>query len=332
MSEPAAQSGMPIEHGLEVARGRLALLMKVAATGGEFSPRLAQAVDAATDEEVRIMTDLVDRGLSIPSLVSFLQGAHVIVGDDALYERWIFPSSHRRMSSHHRTVDKSRTPDYGYDGPLVREALHGRAESGTWVQLERTRATFRPGRLPTWTDVVHIRDYVIYRVTGKNVGPWGLSAHVDTRPMVLRPRGIAAGKGAVAGLEVLAGRRVARSDDVQARGRWSDALTPDVAPIGPAGALFGAPMPDDPLDLLPEVRYQDDLGLGLFGSLPLVRATASLPLGVLGILDAPVGDVQLSPPAGTGKVVTVPLVAGSSLSVQATSQDTRQQTTSFLDL
>ena len=58
---------------------------------------------------------------------------------------------------------------------------------GTWVQLERTKATFQFGKLPTWSDVVHIRDYVLYRITGKNVGPWGLSAHVDTRPMLLRP-------------------------------------------------------------------------------------------------------------------------------------------------
>ncbi len=170
----------------ESARRRLALLVKVASSAGGFSPKLADAVDRATDEEVRVMSDLVGRGMSIPDLVSLLQGAHVLVGDDDLYERWIFPTSRRRMSSHHRTVDKKVTPDYGLDGPLVRESLHGKAAVGTWVQLERTKATFQWGKLPTWFDVVHIRDYVLYRITGKNVGPWGLSAHVDTRPMLLR--------------------------------------------------------------------------------------------------------------------------------------------------
>lgn len=171
----------------DVQRTRLAMLVRIAAWAGDFSPKLAHAVGHATDAEVHVMADLVDRGLSIPGLVSLLQGAHVLVGDDALYERWIFPQSRRRLSSHHRQVDKHTWPDYGLDGPLVRESLHGKAVLGTWVQLERTRATFRWGTLPTWSDAVHIRDYVIYRITGKNVGPWGLSAHVDTRPVLLRP-------------------------------------------------------------------------------------------------------------------------------------------------
>ena len=198
MTGPSAQRvgpTRPVSRGTQVARQRLALLVKVAATTGDFSPRLAGAVGAATAEEVQILSDLVDRGLSIPALVSFLQGAHLMIGDVALYERWIFPSSRPRLSSHHRSVDKARYPDYGYEGPLVREALHGRTTTGTWVQLERSRAMFRPGRLPTWTDLVHLRDYVIYRVTGRNVGPWGLSARVDTRPMVLRPASATTGLG-----------------------------------------------------------------------------------------------------------------------------------------
>ena len=94
----------------ESERRRLSLLVKVAASAGDFSPKLAVAVDHATDSEVRVMSDLVERGMSIPDLVGLLQGAHVLVGDDDLYERWIFPTSRRRMSSHHRTVDKKRDP------------------------------------------------------------------------------------------------------------------------------------------------------------------------------------------------------------------------------
>lgn len=305
--EAAASDRAVAPDELDVSRRRLALLVKVAATGGRFSPKLAEAVDHATDAEVRVMTDLVDRDMSIPALVSFLQGAHTIVGDDDLYASWIFPSSRKRLSSHHRFIDKTRTPDYGYDGPLVREALHGKAEAGTWVQLERTKATFQVGHLPTWTDLVHLRDYVIYRVTGKNVGPWGLSAHVDTRPMILRPKGVTTGRGTIGGLAAFSRRRAQLAGSSDERSRWSDALTPDVAPVGPAGDLFTAPRPDHPIDLLPDRPYQSDLGLGLFGALPLVRARAPLRRAVQAILDAPRTGVALPLPVGDGEVVTVPM-------------------------
>ncbi len=286
------------------ARRRLALLVKVASTAGDFSPRLADAVDQATDEEVRVMSDLVQRGMSIPDLVSLLQGAHVLVGDDDLYERWIFPTSRRRMSSHHRTVDKKVTPDYGLDGPLVRESLHGKAAVGTWVQLERTKATFQWGKLPTWSDVVHIRDYVIYRITGKNVGPWGLSAHVDTRPMLLRPPNTTPSRAAGQALATFARRRADLSMSQDSQERMTDVLSPDIEPVGPLGDLFGPPVPPSPEDLLPDAPYSDELGLGLFGSLPIVRVATPLRSGIAGQLDASAGEF-VDPPAGRAEPVSV---------------------------
>lgn len=175
------------DHSAESERRRLSLLVRIAAAAGDFSPKLATAVDRATDAEVQVMSDLVDMGLSIPDLVHLLQGAHLLVGDDELYLKWIFPHSRKRLSSHHRTVDKESTPDYGLDGPLVRESLHGKAPFGTWVQLERTKATFQKGKMPSWHDVVHIKDYLIYRATGKNVGPWGLSRTRRYPPHVPAP-------------------------------------------------------------------------------------------------------------------------------------------------
>ncbi len=269
---------------LEGDRRRLAVLVRIAATAAEFSPGLARAVDHASDFEVQIMADLLDRGLSVPALVHFLQGAHVIVGEDALYERWIFPRSRQRMSSHHRTVDKTATPDYGLDGPLVRESLHGKAAIGTWIQLERTKATFRWGTVPRWNDVVHLRDYAIYRLTGKNVGPWGLSAHVDTRPMVLRPAHIRLGEGVDGALAGLRRHRDHSRNEAEAQ-RWSDVLTPDVPVIGPLGDLYAAEDPPEPRDLLPDAPYQEEMGSGLFSSLHLVELPAPLTSAVSDILD-----------------------------------------------
>jgi hypothetical protein len=274
----------PSNLAVDRQRRRLALLVRIAAAAGDFSPKLSQAVDNATDSEVRIMSDLVDRGLSVPDLVNFLQGAHLLVGDDALYEEWIFPKSRRRLSSHHRTVDKATSPDYGIDGPLVRESLHGKAASGTWVQLERTKATFQWGKAPTWSDAMHIRDYVIYRMTGKNVGPWGLSAHVDTRPMLLRPQNATTGQGAEAGLAEFASLR-ARQGQAEGDSNWEKVLIPQVPLVGPVGDLFGPPTTANVLDLLPEQPYTDELGPGMFGPLPIARMRVAISPEVSALLD-----------------------------------------------
>ena len=301
-------------------RRRLALLVQVASSAGDFSPKLAIAVDHATDAEVRVMSDLVERGMSVPELVGLLQGAHVLVGDDDLYERWIFPTSRRRMSSHHRTVDKSVTPDYGLDGPLVRESLHGKAAVGTWVQLERTKASFQWGRLPTWSDVVHTRDYILYRITGKNVGPWGLSAHVDTRPMLLRPPNTTPSRAAGQALTAFSRRRADLTMSPDAQGRWSDVLSPEIEPVGPLGDLFGPPDPSHPEDLLPDSAYKDELGLGLFGSLPIVRVDAPLRPAVQALLDAGVAGEFADAQQGLAETVDV-RVGTTHLSVGAVVQD-----------
>ncbi len=294
--------GSATQRSLDSERIRLSLLVRVAGNAGQFSPKLATAVAGASDEEVQVMSDLLENGLSIPELISVLKGAHVVVGDDSLYERWIFPSSHKRISSHHRSVDKLATPDYGLDGPLVRESLHGKAPMGTWVQLERTSAQFRWGALPTVADLIHLRDYLIYRFTGMNVGPWGLSTLVDTRPMVLRPANQTGGRAAERGLAALTPQRWsgagtgatgagtgAAADGPAADGPaadWVGLFTADVPAIGPAGDLFDPPEAVRPRDLLPDAPFKEELGPGLFGSLQLTRQDVVLRPAVARIVDA----------------------------------------------
>ena len=95
--------------------------------------------------------------------------------------------SHPRISSHHRDIDKKRYPDIGMHGQVVREKLHGRTAQGTWVQLEKTPAAFGKRKLPSLNDIRHLMDYVVYRVTRSNVGPWGLSHMTERRPIYLSP-------------------------------------------------------------------------------------------------------------------------------------------------
>jgi hypothetical protein len=124
----------------------------------------------------------------VPQLRDVLCGGHVLVDDPDLYETWRFSKvSHPRVSSHHRDIDKTLYPDIGMRGNVVREKLHGRTAKGTWVQLEKTPAAFGQRKLPSLTDIRHLMDYVMYRVTRSNVGPWGLSRMTERRPMYLSP-------------------------------------------------------------------------------------------------------------------------------------------------
>ena len=184
----AADALSPAET--ERIRARVRLMIEITARTARFRGGLLQAAERLTPEEAAIVADLETHGLDVTQLRDLLHGAHVLVDEPYLYERWLFPSvSHQRISSHHPEVDKSEYPDYGMRGPLVREKLHGRTVHGTWVQLEKTPATMTAGKrkLPTWTDVKHLADYVVYRVSRSNVGPWGRSGSTEKRPMYLSP-------------------------------------------------------------------------------------------------------------------------------------------------
>ena len=183
-AEPIALSGPETQR----VRRRVRLVVEITSRVGAYRAGLALAARRLTPSEAAIIADLERNGLDVPQLREVLCGAHVLVDDPNLYDRWRFPKSHERLSSHHKTVDKQRYPDLGLKGPVVREKLHGRTEAGTWVQLEKTPAAMGSGfRLPSLTDVRHLWDYVVYRLTKSNVGPWGLSKSTERRPMYLSP-------------------------------------------------------------------------------------------------------------------------------------------------
>jgi hypothetical protein len=169
-------------------RRRVRLMVEITSRVGAYRAGLSLAARRLTPSEAAIIADLERHGLDVPQLRDVLCGGHVLVDDPELYERWRFPKTRARLSSHHKRIDKRRYPDLGLKGPLVREKLHGRTEAGTWVQLEKTPAAVGEGlRLPTLTDALHLWDYVVYRFTKSNVGPWGLSKSTERRPLYLSP-------------------------------------------------------------------------------------------------------------------------------------------------
>jgi hypothetical protein len=169
-------------------RERVRLLVELTSRSQSYRRGLTAAAARLTPEEAVIMADLERYGLQVPQLRDVLCGGHVLVDDPELYEDWRFDKvSHLRISSHHRDIDKARYPDIGMRGAVVREKLHGRTAHGTWVQLEKTPAAFGQKKLPSLNDLRHLLDYVMYRVTRSNVGPWGLSGRTERHPMYLSP-------------------------------------------------------------------------------------------------------------------------------------------------
>ena len=243
------------ERRTEEVRDRVRLMIEITARAGSYRKGLLAAAGQLSPEEAAIIADLERHGLQVPQLHDVLCGGHVLVDDPQLYEDWRFTKvSHPRVSSHHKDIDKARYPDIGMRGQVVREKLHGRTAQGTWVQLEKTPAAFGQRKLPSVTDLRHLLDYVVYRVTRSNVGPWGLSRLTERRPMYLSPdlalpTSLAP---AVAESMALALRRIELDDDVTAASQ-------DLA------ARFPPPDRPDPANELGQA-LPGRAGRGLFGN------------------------------------------------------------------
>ena len=256
----AARRSEASEPQAERMRTRVRLLVQLTTRYGRYRRGLVQAAKSLTPQEAAVLADLEAHGLDVNQLRDVLWGGHVLVDDPELYERWRFPKVTReRLSSHHRTVDKQTYPDLGMHGPLVREKLHGRTATGTWVQLEKTPAAFGAGhRLPTWNDVQHLADFIVYRITKRNVGPWGLSGVTERRPMYLSPQ-VSMTVPLLEGTSRLLTRTLFRLDA-------EDQVVQDAA--GPQSSLvrrFLGPLREDPLlELVPGPGR--GRGRGLFGN------------------------------------------------------------------
>ena len=239
----------------EEVRERVRLMIAITARAGAYRKGLLAAAAQLSPQEAAIIADLERHGLQVPQLHDVLCGGHVLVDDPQLYEDWRFAKvSHLRMSSHHKDIDKARYPDIGMRGQVVREKLHGRTARGTWVQLEKTPAAFGQRKMPSLTDLRHLVDYVVYRVTRSNVGPWGLSRLTERRPMYLSPDLALPTSLAppVAESMALALRRIEQDDDVTAASQ-------DLA------ARFPPPDRPDPANELGQA-LPGRAGRGLFGN------------------------------------------------------------------
>jgi hypothetical protein len=224
----------------EQVRDRVRLMIEITARAGAYRKGLLAAAARLSPEEAAIISDLEGHGLQVQQLHDVLCGGHVLVDDPQLYVDWQFPAvSHLRISSHHHDIDKKKYPDIGMRGTVVREKLHGRTAQGTWVQLEKTPAAFGQRKLPSMDDIRHLVDYVTYRLTRSNVGPWGLSRLTERRPMYLSPALAIPASLSPPVAEALASalRRLEAADDATSASADLAARFPPPDRANPAGEL-----------------------------------------------------------------------------------------------
>ena len=277
-------------------------MVEISARAAQYRRGLVKAATHLTPQEAAVLADLESHGLDVKQLRDVLHGAHVLVDEPSLYERWLFPKvSRHRISSHHPDVDKSKYPDIGMKGPLLREKLHGRTAHGTWVQLEKTPASFGKRKLPSPEDAKHLWDYIVYRLTRSNVGPWGRSGSTERRPMYLSPDLGARVALPEAASDELTGvvSQIEEADDVTS-------ASPDLA------ARF--PPPDRANDLA-ELTFTGAVqGRGLFdGSDVWVTETAARSAQELLRRRAEPPDLS-PPPAGSTRPSTIELGRGRTVS------------------
>ncbi len=151
----------------------------------EFKQRvLVSLSDSSPSEgEKVILFDMLNLTDDIDEM---LRGAHIRVDDKGkLYKKWKdLEGAHERISSHPHVIDSKQ---YGIRGPWFHEILFG------IVEEEGKKKTFLQFENTPWSEglsnrVGHSKDAIKYVLTGKNVGPYGMSEHVDKNPLHIRTK------------------------------------------------------------------------------------------------------------------------------------------------
>jgi hypothetical protein len=139
---------------------------------------------ALSHEEEREIISYLEKNFEISAeqLKEIFMGAHVRLEDNGqAYEEWSrrVVSKQQRLSSH-----PSDTTQYGIRGSLVKELLFSRTKEAdnktyTWFQLENHPVSF--GHI-----IRHMLDYIKYKMTNQNQGPYGSSKATDRAPIILK--------------------------------------------------------------------------------------------------------------------------------------------------
>jgi hypothetical protein len=132
--------------------------------------------EIAHRDEIVVLSDVLARPDARQFVVDIMSGAHIIIMDKGeRYRVWKqqLESAHERCSSH-----KSDDTQYQVEGPLCHGILFSKFSNHTWLQLENTPWHW-------YSAPSHGIDYAMYRQTGLNQGPYGMSKYNDHNPLRL---------------------------------------------------------------------------------------------------------------------------------------------------
>ena len=108
-----------------------------------------------------------------------IKGGHVMIEDDGELYKFLEDFSESRISSHHKE-NKEKDDKSFQAGEIFREFLFGQTKEGkTWLQLE----AHSTGGI--YNLLAHLIDYITYKITGKNVGQYGISDNLDSNPITI---------------------------------------------------------------------------------------------------------------------------------------------------
>jgi hypothetical protein len=126
----------------------------------------------ATDDESLLLDSLFCIVDAYRYRCEIFRGAHVVITDGGWYYNYWrhLPSATERPSSH-----ESDVPQYEVAGPCCHAVLFGRIACRTWFQMEAS--SYEESM------VSHGVDYVHYKASSRNQGPYGSSSYTDTHAL-----------------------------------------------------------------------------------------------------------------------------------------------------
>ena len=176
------ESNQELENIVE-KRGLRPILDKVKQIEGIDRRRLMKRLVRCKDHEERVLKDLDQRFVfSTAHLKEMLMGAHIRLDDKGkTYQEWAkMAVVQARISSH-----PSDGQQFSIKGALIKELLFSAiSDSGktfTWFQLENHPVSF--GSI-----LRHMIDYVKYKISAANQGPYGSSPITDLQPLCIQEK------------------------------------------------------------------------------------------------------------------------------------------------
>jgi len=138
---------------------------------------LLSNLERATWDETHVLDDLfsIIDAAAPKTLSEIFRGAHVVIYDAREnYLQWHnLKSASERPSSHY-----SYDEQYEVAGPLCHTILFGTIGGHTWLQMENHSYDA--------SMIKHGIDYVKYKKSGRNQGPYGSSAYTDKNPLWIK--------------------------------------------------------------------------------------------------------------------------------------------------